>query len=133
MVFSAIRNVYLAANDKRAEQLFVAFLGAKDFTRDAQAHPKMVLNKVNDETYLQHVIASSNLKDVEGALKDKGLHDSNKALLKAYRYLLEKITTEAASKGTRRRFPCTADRLPQKLHQAHHYPGNERGGCELVL
>ncbi|MCI0539027.1 MAG: DUF262 domain-containing HNH endonuclease family protein [Verrucomicrobiales bacterium] len=101
MVFSAIRNVYLAANDKRAEQLFVAFLGAKDFTRDAQAHPKIVLNKINNETYLQHVIASTNLKDVEAALKDKCLHDSNKALLKAYRYLLEKITTEAASKGTR--------------------------------
>jgi hypothetical protein len=101
MVFSAIRNVYLAANDQRAEQLFVAFLGAKDFTRDAQAHSKIVLNKINNETYLQHVIASSNLKDVEAALKDKGLHDSNKALLKAYSYLLEKVTTEAASKGTR--------------------------------
>jgi len=101
MVFSAIRNVYLAANDKRAEQVFVAFLGAKDFTRDAQAHPKIVLNRINNETYLQHVIASSNLKEVEAGLRDKNLHESNKALLKAYRYLLEKITSEAAGKGTR--------------------------------
>jgi len=100
MIFSAIRNVYLAANDTRADQMFVAFLGAKDFTRDAQPHPKVVLNQVNNETYLQHVITSRNLTEVEAALKDKRLHDSNKALLRAYRYFLDKITGQAASKGT---------------------------------
>jgi uncharacterized protein with ParB-like and HNH nuclease domain len=100
MVFSAIRNVYLAANDERAERLFNGFLGAKDFTRDAQAQPKLVLNKINNETYLHYVVASRNRKDVESALREKNLHESNRALLKAYRYLLEQITVEASSKGT---------------------------------
>lgn len=101
MVFSAIRNVFLAANDRREGKLFGEFLGAKGFARDAQAHPRIVLNKINNETYLQHVISSTNLKEVEAALRDKLLNDSNRALLKAYSYFLEKITTEAASKGTR--------------------------------
>lgn len=102
MIFSAIRNVFLAAaDDERANQLFISFLGAKDFNRDAQPQPKLVLNRINNETYVEYVIASRNLKEVEAALKAKGLHDSNKALLKAYRFFLDKITSEAAGKGTR--------------------------------
>ena len=101
MVFSAIRNVYLAAHDDRAEQLFITFLGAKDFTREAPVNPNLVLNKINNEFYLQHIINSHNLEVVNTSLKDKGLHESNRLLLHAYRYFLEKVTSEAANKGTR--------------------------------
>jgi hypothetical protein len=100
MVFSAIRNVFMAAHDQRAEQLFIAFLGAKDFTRDAPVHPKLVLNQTNNETYLQHVVQSRNLGQIDDALKSRGLHESNRALLRAYRFFLSKVTTEAAGKGT---------------------------------
>ena len=101
MVFSAIRNVFLSAHDRRENQIFLAYLGASDFSRDAQPQPKLVLNKINNETYIQHVINSTNVNEVETALKSKGLHESNKALLKAYRYFLDKITTEASNRGTR--------------------------------
>jgi len=100
MIFSAIRNVFLAAEDSRAEQLFHAFLGAKDFTRDAMLRPKLVLNHVNDEVYVQHIVNSHNLELIDTTLKNKNLHESNKLLLKAYRFFLSKITSTAASKGT---------------------------------
>ena len=100
MLFSAIRNVFLASNDTRADQLSVAFLGAKDFSRNASVNPKLVLNQINNETYVQNVIESRNLNDVDVTLKNKRLHESNRALLKAYRYFLSKIVTEAANKGT---------------------------------
>jgi hypothetical protein len=101
MVFSAIRNVFLSAHDPRENQIFIAYLGGRDFSRDAQPRPKLVLNKINNETYIQHVINSSNVSEIDTALKSKGLHDSNKALLKAYRFFLDKISAEAAKRGTR--------------------------------
>jgi hypothetical protein len=100
MLFSAIRNVFLASNDKRENQLFDAFLGAKGYSRNASVNAKLVLNKINNETYMQNVIESRNLSDVDGSLKAKRLHESNRALLKAYRYFLAKIVTEAGNRGT---------------------------------
>lgn len=49
MVFSAVRNVFLAARDDRETQLFLAFLGAKSFDRDSTVNPKMVLNDINNQ------------------------------------------------------------------------------------
>lgn len=100
MIFSAVRNVFLTARDERSEQLSISFLGAKDFTRDAPVKSKLVLNHVNNETYLQYVLGSRNLDEIDGALKNKSLHESNRLLLKAYHYFLGKITSEVASKGT---------------------------------
>jgi uncharacterized protein with ParB-like and HNH nuclease domain len=100
MVFSAIRNIWLSAHDAREKQIFLAYLGGSDFARDAQPQPKLVLNKINNETYIHHVIRSTNITEVDAALRSKGLHESNKALLKAYRYFVEKIATEASSRGT---------------------------------
>jgi hypothetical protein len=100
MIFSAIRNVFLTAHDDRAEQIFLAFLGAKDFSRGAPVNPKLVLNKRNNETYVEHVIASRNFDQVDAALKTKDLTHSNRLLLQAYRYFLGKMGTATASKGT---------------------------------
>jgi hypothetical protein len=100
MIFSAVRNVFLSARDERAEQLFISFIGAKDFTRDAPVNPKLVLNQINNETYVQYIIGSHNLREIDIALKAKGLHQSNRLLLQAYHYFLGKITAETASKGT---------------------------------
>lgn len=100
MIFSAIRNVFMASHDDRAEHLFIAFLGGKDFTRDAPLSPKLMLNNINNEVYLERVVASQNLEEIDAALKDKGLHNSNKLLLQAYRYFLGKITSEVSNKGT---------------------------------
>lgn len=100
MIFSAVRNVFLTARDDRAEQLFISFLGAKGFTRDAPVNSKLVLNQINNETYLQYVLVSKNLDDIDTALKSKRLHESNRLLLRAYRYFLSQITSEVASKGT---------------------------------
>ena len=100
MIFSAIRNVFLASRDSRAEQLFIGFLGAKDYTRDASVNPKLVLNHINNEVYVGHIISSHDLEVVEKALKVKGTHASNKLLLQAYKYFLSKVTSETANKGT---------------------------------
>ena len=100
MIFSAIRNVFLAAHDDRSEQLSIAFLGAKDFTRDAPVNPKLVLNQINNETYVNFIISSRNLNEIDGALKNKSLHKSNRLLLQAYRYFLGNISLEVAKKGT---------------------------------
>ncbi len=100
MIFSAARNVFLAARDNRAEQLFISFLGAKDFSRNAPINSKLVLNQMNNDTYLRFVLESKNLEEIIKALNGKNLHESNKLLLKAYQYFLSKITSEVASKGT---------------------------------
>lgn len=100
MIFSAIRNVFMTARDDRSEQLFIAFLGAKDFTRDAPVNPKLVLNQINNETYVNFIINSRNLDEIEGAVKDKTLHKSNQLLLHAYLYFLNKISSAVAKKGT---------------------------------
>jgi uncharacterized protein with ParB-like and HNH nuclease domain len=56
MIFSAIRNVFRATHDNRAEQMRMGFLGAKDFARDAPIKAKLELNKVNNELFVQYVI-----------------------------------------------------------------------------
>ena len=101
MIFSAIRNVYLASRDNRASQLELAFLGSKDFAREAILTPKLVLNKINNETFVQNVLTSRDLKDIEDLLRRKTLHQSNRVLLIAYKYFLGVVTTEAANRGTR--------------------------------
>jgi hypothetical protein len=100
MIFSAIRNVFMAARDERAEQIFLSFLGAKDFSRGAPVNPKLVLNKRNNQTYIEHIITSKNLDQIDAILRTKDLTNSNRLLLQAYRYFLEQITTAAAKKGT---------------------------------
>lgn len=100
MIFSAVRNVFLASRDSRDQQIFIAFLGAKDFTRDSTPTPKLVLNNINNEVFVQYIIASADLDVVEKALKSKDLHESNKLLLQAYKSFLSKVISEASSKGT---------------------------------
>ncbi len=101
MIFSAIRNVYLAAKDNRAEQIYTSFLAARDFSRESPPRPKLVLNRINNEAFLQFVIESQDLDMVEKALKGKKGHDSNRLLMKIYKYFLEKVTSEVAQKGTK--------------------------------
>jgi Protein of unknown function (DUF1524) len=100
MLFSAIRNVFLASKDNRAVQIEVTFLGSKNYTRDAAIIPKLALNKINNETFLDHVVTSEDLAKVTGYLKKKDIQPSNRLLLEAYKYFLQKVTTEAASTGT---------------------------------
>lgn len=101
MIFSAIRNVFLASNDDRAEQVFLAFLGARDYSKDSEPTPNLVLNRINNEHFVNYVIASKNSHDVTVALREKGIHKSNRLLLKAYKFFLEKVTAEASKLGTK--------------------------------
>lgn len=100
MLFSAIRNVFLASHDDRATQLETAFLGSKGYSRDAITTPKLVLNRINNTTFEQHVVPSDDAAKVAERLKDKSLHSSNRLLLEAYEFFLGKVTSEAAKKGT---------------------------------
>lgn len=100
MIFSAIRNLFLSNRDERANQIARDFLGAKGYSRDATLTPKLVLNKINNETFVQYIIDSKNLTDVEKALRSKVLHESNRILLQAYKYFLTTISSEAAKRGT---------------------------------
>lgn len=100
MIFSAIRNFFEASHDQRSGQIFIAFLGAKDFTRDSVATPKLVLNQINNEVFVQYIIASANLDNVDRVLKSKDLHESNKLLLQAYKFFLEKVIAQASARGT---------------------------------
>ena len=101
MIFSAIRHIFLASSDdSRAEQLRNAFLSAKDYSRDAPDFPKLVLNEVNNEMYVEYVIYDKNLDQINAALKTKGLSESNRLLLQAYHYFLDKITSEVSKQGT---------------------------------
>jgi hypothetical protein len=100
MLFSAIRNVFLASQNDRAVQIETAFLGSKGYERDAITTPKLVLNRINNTTFEQYVVASDNAAKVAERLRDKALHFSNRLLLQAYHFFLNQITTEAAKKGT---------------------------------
>ncbi len=100
MLFSAIRNVFLAARDPREARIETEFLGSKGYERDALLTPKLRLNKINNETFLQCVLKSEDLSEVELRLKDRALNSSNRLLLEAYKYFLTKVTLEAASRGT---------------------------------
>lgn len=100
MLFSAIRNVFLASHDDRAIQIETAFLGSKGYSRDAISTPKVQLNRINDATFRQHVLNSKDLTTVEKDLKDKSLHPSNRLLLEAYKFFLDKVTSAVAARGT---------------------------------
>jgi hypothetical protein len=100
MIFGAVRNVFLTGRDERADQIRMNFLGAKDYARDAPIRPKLVLNKVNNELFVQHIISSDNISNVKEILKKTRPTDSNKLLLDAYLYFLSKVTTEASRLGT---------------------------------
>lgn len=101
MLFSAIRNVFLAAHDDRHQQIELGFLGSKGYDRDAALTPKLTLNKNNHETFLQYVLASRDTSAVEEILRAKYVHPSNRLLLEAYKYFLGKVAQGAASKGTK--------------------------------
>jgi hypothetical protein len=100
MLFSAVRNVFLATKDTRAQQIELAFLGARGFDRDAPLTPKLELNKVNNETFVQYVLESKDSSTVEAVSKRKDLNPSNRLLLQAYKYFLGKVAQETASRGT---------------------------------
>lgn len=99
MFFSAIRALFLATGDPRSEQIFFSFLGAKGFTREAQAQPKLVLNRINNETFVHYVVGSQGFEAVEMALRAKTLHESNRMLLQAYRFFVQRVSQTATSKG----------------------------------
>lgn len=101
MVFSAIRNAFMAKKDTRAEQVFEKFLGAKDFSADSVPKPKLELNDHNNPLYVQYVIGSLDATSVATALKDKGLSESNRLLLQAYMFFLDEIGQKVASFGTK--------------------------------
>lgn len=100
MLFSAIRNVFLASHDDiRATKIETRFLGSSAYSREAVLTPKVVLNRINNTTF-QHVLNSDDMTKVEERLKEKTLHPSNRLLLHAYQFFLNRITSAAASKGT---------------------------------
>lgn len=99
-IFCAIRNIFSARVDNRSEQLFHDFLGAKGYGRDAPVNPKLILNNVNNDTYVTYLIGNSNLSEIDTALKEKRMLLSNKLLLRAYRYFLGEIGSEVALRGT---------------------------------
>jgi hypothetical protein len=100
MLFSAIRNVFLARDDDRAIQIEHSFLGSKAFERNAVLVPKLVLNRINDATFRQYVLTSSDATIVAELLRDKALQPSNRLLLEAYQFFLDKVTLEVGKKGT---------------------------------
>jgi uncharacterized protein with ParB-like and HNH nuclease domain len=100
MLFSAVRNVFLATKDPRAQQIELSFLGAKGFDRDAPLTPKLELNKINNETFVQYVLKSADSSTVENISKRKDVNPSNRLLLQAYKYFVGKVAQEAASRGT---------------------------------
>jgi uncharacterized protein with ParB-like and HNH nuclease domain len=101
MIFSAIRNAFLAKDDERAEQVFLQFLGAKDFSRDAVPKPRLVLNEQNNPVYVKFVIGSADSITIAKELKDKSLTESNRLLLDAYKFFLDKTGEKVASLGTK--------------------------------
>ena len=101
MLFSAIRNVFLANHDAaRAARIQTAFLGSTDFSRDATITPKLVLNRVNDTTFRDCVLESNDAAEIASFLKDTTLKPSNRLLLEAYQFFLAQIHLESANQGT---------------------------------
>jgi uncharacterized protein with ParB-like and HNH nuclease domain len=99
MVFSAIRSLFRTTADTREDQIFLGFLGARGFERDAQARPKLVMNRINNDTFVENVVDSKPLDAVEKALSVKTLNESNRLLLQAYKFFLEQVAATATSKG----------------------------------
>jgi len=101
MLFSAVRNAFLANKDERAVRIESGFLGSKDFGRDSSLTPKLTLNKKNNETFVQHILPSPDLTSIEPVIKSKNTHQSDRLLLDAYKTFLTKVSSEAASRGTK--------------------------------
>jgi hypothetical protein len=101
MLFSAVRNAFLANKDERAIRIESGFLGSKDYGRDSSLTPKLTLNKTNNETFVEYVLTSPDLASIEPVIKAKGTHQSNRLLLDAYKTFLTKVSSEAASLGTK--------------------------------
>jgi uncharacterized protein with ParB-like and HNH nuclease domain len=101
MLFSAVRNVFLANHDdSRAAKIQRDFLGSTGYERDAILTPKLALNRINNTTFQQYVLTSANAAKVADLLKDKTMRRSNRLLLEAYAFFLNQVTSEAANKGT---------------------------------
>jgi uncharacterized protein with ParB-like and HNH nuclease domain len=96
MIFSAIRRFYTNVNDERAEQVRNSFLGAKDFSKGALIKPKLILNRIDNEIFVQYIIQSETIESVKSNLRSRRNKSSHKLLLEAYQFFLEKITTEAS-------------------------------------
>jgi uncharacterized protein with ParB-like and HNH nuclease domain len=90
MIFSSIKNILKSRADQRDEQVFSDFLGSRGYARHALPKPKLELNKINNETYVRFVVQSENLDQVQEALRKKNLHASNKYLLEAYSFFLQR-------------------------------------------
>jgi hypothetical protein len=101
MLFSAVRNAFIATNDPRAIRIESGFLGSKDFGRDSSLIPKLTLNKTNNETFVRHILVSPDLAAVEPFIKSKDTNQSDRLLLDAYKTFLTKVSSEAASRGTK--------------------------------
>jgi uncharacterized protein with ParB-like and HNH nuclease domain len=101
MLFSAIRNIFKTNNDDRAIDIYSSFLGAKDFSKNSIPRPKLVLNTTNNEIFVKIVIESADKDEVSKVLRSKGIPDSNKLLLQAYKFFLEKLQNEYINRGTK--------------------------------
>jgi uncharacterized protein with ParB-like and HNH nuclease domain len=101
MIFSALRNAFLAKNDQRAEQVFIKFLGSKDFSPQAVPKPKLMLNQQNNPTYEKFIITSVDSAAIGKELKNKSISRSNRLLLEAYKFFLDQIGGKVTSLGTR--------------------------------
>lgn len=101
MIFSAIRNALLTRDSQTANQLFLETLGGREHIKGSKPKPKLELNKCNKETYIKFIVESKDLQVVQNAIKNKGLHESNRLLLKAYKFFLERINTAVSEYGIR--------------------------------
>jgi len=65
-------------NDDRQGLVFTDFLGSRGYTKNALPKPKLELNKINNETYVNFVVESKNFDEVLKELRKKNLNTSNK-------------------------------------------------------
>jgi len=101
MIFSAIRNAFLAKMDDRSDRVFLQFLGAKDFSRNAVPNPRLVLNEQNNPAYVKFVISSADSVTVADELRKKDITASNRLLLEAYKFFLDKVGEQVTNFGTK--------------------------------
>jgi len=101
MLFSAIRNWFKSTDDARSHSIEKDFLGTKGYKRDEPLIPKLALNKTNNEAFVEYVIASADSSAIDRLLKKKETNSSNRLLLEAYKYFVDKVAHEVASRGTK--------------------------------
>ncbi len=103
MIFSAIHAVASANKSRNAQAIFSAFLGSAEFGGEGDVHPKLEMNKVNNETYEKYVVGGRGIDEISAVLvkERKSLHKSNRDLLEAYKYFLGEIDSKMTSHGTR--------------------------------